>query len=155
MHNTSNNPADTTSKSGEKVSHFCIGMHASPIKRGMRYKGIKGKAWESVKRSVRRRETDCYTCFKTDLLANGYKADSGHYKPVALVGSNNKLSWHPAFIHLQCATCNGSGQGMAREYEAHLRQDFGDELVDWFESNWRKTNPVKNWQEVIDLFDSL
>lgn len=118
-----------------------------------RYTGIKEKAWEVVKKSVRRRETDCYTCGKPDLLANGYKADAGHYKPVGLVGSSNKLSWHPTFIHLQCARCNGVGQGMAKEYEARLRKDYGDEIVDWFEANWRKTNPVKDWQEVMETFE--
>lgn len=121
----------------------------------MRYKGIKAKAWEAVKRSVRRREVDCYTCPRKDLLANGLKADAGHYKPVALVGSNNKLSWHPDFIHLQCSTCNGPGQGMALEYREHLERDLGKDAVQWFEDHWRKVNPVKDWQEVINTFDSL
>lgn len=121
----------------------------------MRYKGIKGKAWESVKKSVRRREKDCYTCSQKNLLANGRKADAGHYKPVGLVGSNNKLSWHPQFIHLQCATCNGVGQGMAREYETRLRKEYGDEIVDWFEGNWRRVNPVKDWNEVIHTFEEM
>lgn len=35
---------------------------------------------------------------------------------------------------------------MAREYEARLRKEIGDETVDWFESNYRKTNPIKNWK---------
>lgn len=39
---------------------------------------------------------------------------------------------------------------MAREYEEHLRQDYGDELVDWFESNWRKVNPIKNWGQLLE-----
>jgi len=118
----------------------------------MRYKGIKGKAWEAVKASVRRREKDCYTCPKKDLIANGLKADAGHYKPVAIVGSNNYWSWHPKFIHLQCARCNGAGQGMAKEYEEHLRRDYGDEVVDEFEREYRKVRPIKNWQTIIDLF---
>ena len=119
------------------------------------YKGKKGKAWEAVKLSTRRREKDCYTCPQKDLLANGRKADAGHYKPVALVGSNNKLSWEPRFIHLQCATCNGPGQGMALEYRAHLIKDFRESVVEWFEANWRKVNPVKDWDEVIRTFESL
>lgn len=119
----------------------------------MRYKGIKNKAWESVKRSVRRREKHCYTCTAKNLTS--YNAQAGHYKPVALVGSNNKLSWEPRFIHMQCGSCNGPGQGMAREYERRLRKDYGDDVVDWFEKNYRKINPVKNWEEVINTFDSL
>lgn len=121
----------------------------------MRYKGVKGKAWEAVKRSIRSREVDCYTCYRKDLIASQLKADAGHYKPVALVGSNNKLSWLPEFIHLQCATCNGSGQGMAIEYRVHLEKEYGKEKVQWFEDNYRKTNPVKDWQEVINTFNAL
>lgn len=120
-----------------------------------RYKGLKGKAWEAVKRSVRSRERDCYTCGRKDLLANGFQADCGHYKPVAMVGSNNKWSWDERFIHLQCSRCNGPGQGMAREYEQALRMEFGDAVVDEFEASYRRPNPIKNWQEVIDRFDSL
>lgn len=121
----------------------------------MRYKGPKGKAWEAVKRSVRAREVNCYTCPRKNLLESGFKADAGHYKPVALVGSNNKWSWHPKFIHLQCATCNGPGQGMALEYKEHLVRDFGQETVDQFESNYRKVDPIKNWGEVIETFEGL
>lgn len=120
----------------------------------MRYKGEKGKAWESVKASTRRREKDCYTCSKKNLLANGFKADAGHYKPVAIVGSNNKWSWDTRFIHLQCATCNGPGQGMALEYQAHLVKQYGQSVVDEFESSYRKPNPVKDWKEVIHRFST-
>lgn len=120
-----------------------------------RYVGIKGDAWEAVKHSVRRREKHCYTCTKRDLIANGLKADSGHYRPVTLVGSNNKWSWHPKFIHLQCSYCNGPGQGMQMEYREHLVRDYGEKIVKEFDDNYRKVNPVRNWQEVIEIFDSL
>ena len=117
----------------------------------MRYKGKKGKAWDKVKEYVRSIEKDCYTCPAKDL--KGQNAHAGHYKPVSLVGSNNKLSWDKRFIHLQCGHCNGAGQGMAREYEAHLRKEYGDKVVNWFESNYRKVNPIKNWDEVIKDYD--
>ncbi len=93
---------------------------------------------------------DCYTCPLKDLIANGYKADAGHYKPVALVGSNNQLSWDEHFIHLQCSRCNGSGQGMAVEYRAHLVRDYGEDLVAKFDATWRQVNPVKNWKAIIE-----
>ena len=113
-----------------------------------RYKGEKGKCWDEVKRIVRERDGDkCYTC---PQKGDEWKYDAGHYKPVAIVGSNNKLSWDLRFIHRQCSRCNGAGQGMAREYEEHLRQDYGDELVDWFESNWRKVNPIKDWKSFLE-----
>lgn len=44
---------------------------------------------------------------------------------------------------------------MAIEYERHLRKDYGDELVDWFEANWRKVDPIKDWKEVIEMFETL
>jgi Bacteriophage Lambda NinG protein len=113
---------------------------------------IKGIAWEFVRRYVRYYEKDCYTCEKKDLIANGWKADTGHYKPVAIVGSNNVLSWDKRFLHLQCSHCNGPGQGMALEYAAHLVTDYGQSVVDYFEANWRKVAPVKNWHTVIDDF---
>lgn len=119
----------------------------------MRYKGIKGKAWLSVKQSVRRREKHCYTCPQRNL--EGQNAQAGHYKPVALVGSNNYWSWHPDFIHLQCFSCNGPGLGMAKEYEAHLIRDIGEKRVEEFEKEYRKVRPIKNWQVVIDQFDAL
>ena len=114
----------------------------------MRYKGIKAKAWEAVKRRTREKETDCYTCYAPDI--QGYNAQAGHYRPVALVGSNNKWSWDERFIHLQCGRCNGSGQGMAFEYRTHLVNDFGEEAVLEFDLNWRKVNPVTDWQEIIN-----
>ena len=116
----------------------------------LRYHGDKGKAWDAVKKRTREKETDCYTCPLKDLIANGYKADAGHYKPVALVGSNNQLSWDEHFIHLQCSRCNGSGQGMAVEYRAHLVRDYGEDLVAKFDATWRQVNPVKNWKAIIE-----
>jgi hypothetical protein len=116
----------------------------------MRYVGKKGKAWEEVKKSVRRREKDCYTCGAKDL--QGQNAQAGHYKPVALVGSNNKWSWHPKFIHLQCGRCNGAGAGMAIEYRSHLVRDYSEEEVQEFDNNYRKVNPVKDWDEIIKTF---
>lgn len=118
----------------------------------MRYTGLKGKAWEAVKHRTRDKEKDCYTCYKMDLIANCLKADAGHYKPVAIVGSNNKRAWDERFIHLQCATCNGPGQGMAYEYRTRLVQEYGEELVAEYDRlvKAKHVNPVKNWQEIID-----
>lgn len=84
-----------------------------------------------------------------------YNLQAGHYKPVALVGSNNYWSWHENFIRTQCGRCNGAGAGMAKEYEAHLREEIGDAAVDEFESNYRKVNPIKDWDAVIEKFKAL
>lgn len=110
-----------------------------------RYSGWKEKCWQLVRKIVKERDGDkCYTCPREGAE---WKWDAGHYKPVALVGSNNRLSWDLRFIRRQCSRCNGAGQGMAREYEARLRLELGDDVVDWFEENYRKVNPIKNWQE--------
>jgi hypothetical protein len=119
----------------------------------MRYKGIKGKAWEAVKRATRRRETDCYTCPARNL--SGQNAQAGHFIPVALAGSNNTLSWDERQIHLQCGRCNGAGQGMAADYEARLIIEYGLETVEEFKRRRWKVDPVKNWQAIIDHFDAL
>lgn len=119
----------------------------------MRYKGIKGRAWESVKKSVRRREKDCYTCPSKNI--QGANAQSGHYRPIGIVGSNNVWSWDPRFIHLQCSRCNGAGFGMQVEYRAHLVKDYGEEAVAEFDAVWRRVNPVKNWENVIHTFEEM
>lgn len=116
----------------------------------MRYKGIKGKAWEAVRKYIKGKETDCYTCAARNL--QGQNAQAGHFKPVAIVGSNNYWSWHPEFIHLQCGRCNGAGQGMAVEYRSHLVRQYGEAKVIEFEENYRKVNPIKDWQEIIDMY---
>lgn len=116
----------------------------------MHYKGIKGKVWEKVKLYVRKREKHCYTCSARNLQT--YNAQAGHYRPVAQVGSNNKWSWDKRFIHLQCGGCNGKGQGEQAAYRAHLIQEYGEEVVLAFDNNWRKVNPVIDWNEVMESF---
>lgn len=119
----------------------------------VRYKGIKGKAWEAVKAYVRRKEQKCYTCPAQNLT--GQNAQAGHYIPVALAGSNNTLSWDERQIHLQCGRCNGVGQGMAVEYRAHLVADYGEKTVRELEKRRWKIDPIKNWQAVIDHYKQL
>lgn len=119
----------------------------------MRYKGIKGKAWEAVKTSVRRRERDCYTCPAKNL--EGQNAQAGHCIPVAISGSNNALSWEAIQIHLQCGRCNGVGQGQQVAYRTHLVRDYGEAKVQELEARRYKVDPIKNWQKIIDTFNAL
>ena len=107
--------------------------------------GKQSKNAHARKKPIATRLRPSKTSSQTD-----YKADAGHYKPVALVGSNNKLSWDEHFIHLQCSRCNGSGQGMAIEYRSHLVRDYGEDLVAKFDATYRQTNPVKNWRAIIE-----
>lgn len=119
----------------------------------MRYKGLKGKAWEAVKRYVRQQEEDCYTCNSKDLQT--YNAQAGHYIPVALAGSNNTLSWDERQIHLQCSRCNGAGQGMAVPYRQRLVKDYGEKIVKELEARRWKVDPIKDWKAIIDHFGTL
>lgn len=119
----------------------------------MRYKGIKGKAWEAVRKYVKAKEKDCYTCGARNLIS--YNANAGHYLPVGLVGSNNRLSWDERQIHLQCGSCNGVGQGEQVAYREHLLKDYGEEVVKELEKRRWKVDPIKNWQEVIDRYTQL
>ena|SRR3990167_953486 len=121
----------------------------------MRYRGEKGHAWESVKRWCRQKFKHCYTCNARNLVS--FNANAGHYRPVAIVGSNNKKSWDERFIKLQCGRCNGPGQGEQAIFRANLVKELGEAVVDRFDREVaaKKVSPVKNWQEVIDCFDKL
>ncbi len=119
----------------------------------MRYKGLKAKAWEAVKSYVRSKEKDCYTCPSKNLF--GTNAQSGHFIPVALVGSNNTLSWDERFIHLQCSRCNGAGQGMAVEYRKHLVSDYGEKVVKESEARRWRVDPIKDFNVIIKHYERL
>ena|SRR3990167_706131 len=115
---------------------------------GMRYRGDKGKCWELVKKYVRSKEKDCYTCSAKNL--RGHNANAGHYLPVALTGSNNTLSWDLRQIHLQCGRCNGAGQGMQVQYRIHLLKDYGEKIVKELEQRRWKVDPIKDWEKIKD-----
>lgn len=119
----------------------------------MRYKGLKGKSWEAVKLYVRQKEKDCYTCPAKSLF--GINAQAGHYLPVAIVGSNNALSWDERQIHLQCGRCNGVGQGQQVAYRLHLVQDYGEACVAELDKRRWKVDPIKDWQTIIDHYSTL
>jgi hypothetical protein len=119
----------------------------------MRYKGLKGKAWEAVKLYVRAKETDCYTCGAKELVS--FNAQAGHFLAVGIVGSNNRLSWDETQLHLQCGRCNGVGQGEQVAYRAHLVKDYGEATVKALEARKKKIDPIKNWQAIIDHFTNL
>lgn len=121
----------------------------------MRYRGIKGRAWNSVKQWCRRTYEHCYTCPARDL--EGQNAQSGHYQPVAIVGSNNKLAWDSRFIRFQCSRCNGAGQGQQVIFRKNLVKEHGEKVVAEYDRKVKGkfVNPVKDWQEIILFFDSL
>ena len=119
----------------------------------MRYKGAKGKAWEAVRAYVKAKEKDCYTCGAKNLV--GINAQAGHFLPVGIVGSNNKLSWDKIQIHLQCGYCNGVGQGQQVAYRNHLVKDFGEKAVKEIEARRWKVDKVKDWNALIKHYEQL
>ncbi len=119
----------------------------------MRYKGKKGKAWEAVKRYVRAKEKDCYTCPTRNLV--GINAQAGHCWPVGHVGSNNKLSWDERQIHLQCGRCNGAGQGEQITFRTHLVRDYGEKVVQELEARRWKVDAIKDWDKVIEHYSKI
>lgn len=120
-----------------------------------RYTGEKGKAWEEVKKWTRRVSNDCYTCGSKNIET--YNAQAGHYRPVALVGLNNKRAWDERFIRLQCGRCNGPGQGEQHLFRMRLVQELGEDVVAEYDRAVaaREVNPVKDWKEIIEKFKWL
>ena len=121
----------------------------------MRYRGIKGKIWERVKQYTRLKYKDCYTCSTKNLESQN--ANSGHYRPVAIVGSNNKKSWDERFIRLQCGRCNGAGQGEQAIFRAKLVQEYGEKVVAKFDKEVaaKKVDKVENWEELLLYWENL
>jgi len=93
----------------------------------MRYKGLPGKCWELVREYVKKRDGDkCFTCPRQ---GSEWGWDAGHYRPVAIVGKNNKKAWDHRFIRRQCKRCNGMGQGEQVEFRRKLVLELGEEVV--------------------------
>lgn len=119
----------------------------------MRYKGLKGRAWELVKLITRAKYKDCYTCGAKDL--QGINAQAGHCWPVGHVGSNNTLSWDLRQIALQCSRCNGPGQGEQATFIRNLQRDLGKKAVKEMEARRYKVDPIKDWKALIDYYKTL
>lgn len=47
------------------------------------------------------------------------------------------------------------GQGMQVEYRAHLVKDYGEAIVNEFDSLFRRPKSVKDWNAVRETFDAL
>lgn len=119
----------------------------------MRWKGDKGRAWESVRKYIRLRDGDrCFTCQRS---GPEWSYDTGHCWPVSLVGSNNTLSWDERVIAVQCKYCNGVGQGMQEMFVANLISKYGPKTVNELRARIHKVDPVRNWKEVRKHFDDL
>lgn len=119
----------------------------------MRWKGLKGKAWEAVRAFIKRRDGDkCFTCHRQ---GPEFSYDTGHCWPVAIVGSNNTLSWDERQIARQCKYCNGPGQGMQEVFIANLIKKYGQKVVSGLRSRVYKVDGIKDWKAVISRYEGL
>lgn len=116
----------------------------------MRYKGIKDRCWQIIRRICEVRDGDkCYTCPKT---GPEHLWNAGHYKPVAVVGSNNTRAWDVRFIRRQCPFCNGAGQGEQARFRERLVKDLGKAVVEEYDQQVasKAPSPVKNWDTLLE-----
>ncbi len=141
-----------TTIASAKCERRCLGKAYNAL---MRYKSEKGRAWEEVKAWSRRKWKDCFTCPAKDL--HSYNAQAGHYRPVAIVGSNNNLAWDERFIRLQCGHCNGAGQGEQVKFRERLVRELGEEVVAEFDRqvDGKFVNKVVSWEAVAEKFKNL
>jgi len=120
----------------------------------MRYKGLKGKAWDALRHYVYQRDNyTCVTCGRS--RDQGYQIQAGHYLPMGSVGSNNKLSWDEFNIHAQCAKCNSTGQGEQELMASHIQRTYGKKKLTELKSRRYKVDPIKNWQIIIDYYNEI
>lgn len=113
----------------------------------------KGIAWFAVREYVKAKEKHCCTCPRKNL--QGIDAQCGHYRPVAIVGSNNRWSWDERFIHLQCSRDNGAGQGEQVAFRAFLVGLYGEAAVKEFDDNYRQVKKVESWPDIIRHYQQL
>lgn len=93
----------------------------------------------------------CMSCGRTQAevqSTDGWKPggawDAGHF---VSVGANPTLRFEPKNIWLQCKSCNAGSGKYARKaatvsaaYEINLREQEGDELVDWLKGPHEPNN---------------
>lgn len=116
----------------------------------MRYTGKKAKCWQVIRQICKVRDGDqCYTCPRN---GDELTYDAGHYRPVAVVGSNNTRAWDPRFIRRQCKTCNGPGQGEQAIFRANLIKELGEAPVAEYDRLVRakQVSPVRNWDVLLE-----
>ena len=117
----------------------------------MRYKGIKGKAWSVFSKYIKVRDKGiCITCKRPIIKNRDYHA--GHFIPVGVCGSNNKLAWDEDNVHGQCAGCNIWKGGWGERFAEVLIEKFGKKFVEALRARRFKVDPIKDWQEVIDHY---
>ena len=118
-----------------------------------RYKGIKGKAWAMFSKYIRTRDKGvCITCGRPtkNPLSQGYHA--GHFIPMGVCGSNNKLGWDEKNVFGQCMGCNKWKGGWGERFAEVLIKRFGKKYVEDLRARRFKVDPIKDWQAVYDYY---
>lgn len=115
-----------------------------------RYKGIKGKAWTMFSKYIRARDQGvCITCGRP-VKGSGYHA--GHFIPVGVTGSNNRLAWDEDNVYGQCMQCNVWRGGWGEKFTEVLIKRNGKKFVEDLRARRHKVDPIKDWQEVLDYY---
>ena len=117
---------------------------------GTRYRGVKGVAWTLFSRYVRQRDNYiCATCGNTTPEAQ----QAGHYWPVGLVGSNNRLSWDEMNVHSQCKKCNEKHGGLQKLMADYIDREYGEDVRKSLDERVHKTDPVENWEAMVIFYE--
>lgn len=90
----------------------------------------------------------CYTCGST-LLNNGKnkKLHCGHF----ITRECHLLRWHFDNARPQCFQCNSMKEGKKNLFESRLRDEIGNERVDYLKSNGNNLNKIS----ILDLIEII
>ncbi len=89
------------------------------------------EAQSAVNAYIRERDRGrpCISCDKPD--DGSHQRHASHYRSV---GACSALRFNTRNIYASCAQCNAIKSGNLLEYRIRLRRIYGDELVEWLES---------------------
>lgn len=87
----------------------------------------------------------CYTCFKKD---DPKRMQNGHFVPRQYLA----VRFSEVNCHCQCYACNMLYNGQPSRFAQHLKEDFGDSIVDELEAERQKTTKDFPYEEKIKYY---
>jgi DNA-directed RNA polymerase subunit N (RpoN/RPB10) len=116
----------------------------------------KDTLWKECRRIIRERYGDkCFTCGKSGLTGANYQ--TGHYIPSSVCSVELRYSLDN--LRPQCFHCNINLSGNWLEYEAHLKEEIGEEGVIRLRERNKETKglqyPLAWYTERIKAYKSL